>query len=178
MTKHSVSLYIDESVIRLLVSDRKGVRVCASVELEPNLINSMVVADKPKLASRISQLLKNHEIKTGSLDLVISASQVLTRPILLPALPKNLLHEAVVREAKRVLPLSLDQVYLSYQSAPAHNGKMRVFLAALRRESVDSIIDTMKIAKIKVASLTIKPLAIARLVKTDGIIVDVRKNEF
>ncbi|MBN1643200.1 MAG: PilN domain-containing protein, partial [Dehalococcoidales bacterium] len=58
-------------------------------------------------------------------------------------------------------------------------GKTQVFLAATRRKSIDSLMQTLKLAKLNVQSMTIKPLALARLVKDNkAIIVDVQQSEF
>jgi Tfp pilus assembly protein PilN len=62
---------------------------------------------------------------------------------------------------------------------PAPEGKIQVFLVAMRRTSIDSLFHAFKLAKIKPTALVIKPLALARLVKEPGVIlIDVQPSEF
>ena len=179
MAKKLATLYIDDSSIRLLVVNGERVKTWGTVKLEPGLVEGLIVSDPSKLGGIITQLFKEHKVRMRQFAIGVSAMHSLTRQIVMPVLPRPLLVEAVQREAGRLLPLPLEQLYLSWQTVPAPEGKTHVFLSALRRSSLDSIFQALKIAKVKATSLSIKPLAIARLIKNpNAILVDVQSNEF
>jgi type IV pilus assembly protein PilM len=70
--------------------------------------------------------------------------------------------EAVMNEAQRVLPVSLDQVYLAYQRIPAPKGETRLFLVAYPRNSTDTLLKAIADAGLKAQSMDLAPLALAR----------------
>ncbi len=178
MPKKCVTLYIDDASLRVLEMRKSHIRTCAEKMLEPGLVNRLVVTDPGKLAGEISHLLKSEKIRARRFNIGISAVQCLTRQIVLPVLPRNLLAEAVIREAKRLLPVPIEQLYLSWQVINIAEGKVRVFLVAMRRVSIDSLFQALKLARIKAVDLSLKPFALARLVKGDCIIVDVQRTDF
>lgn len=179
MAKKLTTLYIDDIGIRLQVTKGNLVRFQGSIPLEPSLIEGLIIKDTAEVASRIRIFLKKNKIRTRRVIFGISAAHSLTRLLTLPILPKSLLDEAIVREAKRLLPLAIEELYLSWQIVSSAEGKTQVFLAATRRKSIDSLMQTLKLAKLNVQSMTIKPLALARLVKDNkAIIVDVQQSEF
>jgi hypothetical protein len=87
--------------------------------------------------------------------------------------------EAVTREARRVLPVPLDQLYLSWQPVPCSRGKIQVFFAAVPRKVVDSLVKTLHKAGLAPVRMTIKPLALTKLIPVNtAIILDVQPGEF
>ena len=83
------------------------------------------------------------------------------------------------REARRVLPVPLEEIYISWQTIPASEGKMQVFLVAIPCQTADTLLKALHQAGLKPSFMDIKPLLLARAMKTTtGIIVDVQKTEF
>jgi Tfp pilus assembly protein PilN len=90
-----------------------------------------------------------------------------------------MLAEAVVREARRVLPVPLDQLYLSWRTVPYVKDKIQVFLVATPRKTADSLVKTMRSAGLYPYCMAIKPLVLTRVVPLNtAIIVDVQPTEF
>jgi len=91
-----------------------------------------------------------------------------------------MLDEAVNREAKRVLPVSPEQLYISWQTIPApEEGKIQVFLVAIPCETADALFKALHQAGLKPSFMDIKPLALARVVgEVTAVIVDVQTTEF
>jgi len=179
MDNKIVTLYIDDTVIRLLVIYGKRIRKLAELLLEPGLIEDGVVIKEAEVANKIKQFLKDQRVRSKKVIVGLSALLCLTRPIILPQLPKALLDEAVMREAKRLLPLALEQLYISWQTIPAPEGQTQVFLSAIRRKRADTLLKTLRQAGLNPYIMDIKPLALARLVKeATAVIVDVQPTEF
>jgi len=179
MAQKVVTLYIDDTSIRLLVTSGQRIRKWADVPLEPDLVKNSVVLKPEEVAAKIRQLFKVRKIGSKKVILGVSGLHCLTRPLLLPQLPKDMLEEAVMREAKRVLPVSPEQLYLQWQSIPAPEGKVQVFLVAIPRTAADALFNTLRLAGLKSDLMDLKPMLLARMVKdTMAVIVDVQPTEF
>ena len=179
MAKNVVTLYIDDTSIRLLVAHGNRIKKWADLPLEPGLVKNNVVVEEAEVAAKIKQLFKAQKVKAEKVILGLSGLHCLSRPIILPQLPKVMLAEAVKREAKRVLPVPLEQLYLSWQTIPAPEGKMQVFMVAIPCNTADVLIKVLHQAGLKPYLMDIKPVLLARVVKeATAVIVDVQPTEF
>lgn len=179
MAKKIVTLYVDDTSLRLMIIDGKQIKEWADLPLESSLLKSNVVINEAEVATKIKQLFKDLKVKSKKVILGVSGLHCLTRPITLPQLPKVMLDEAVKREAQRVLPVSLEQLYISWQTIPAPEGKIQVFLVAIPCKTADALLRALHRAGLEPNSIDIKPLLLAKVVKeTTAVIVDVQKTEF
>jgi len=179
MAKKVVTLYIDDTSIRLLVVHGKRIKKWADLPLEPGLVKNAVVIKEAEVADKIKQLFKAQKVKAKKVILGLSGLHCLSRPIILPQLPKVMLAEAVKREAKKVLPVPLEQLYLSWQTIPAPEGKIQVFLVAVACNTADVLLKVLHQAGLKPSLMDIKPLLLARMVpEATAVIVDVQPTEF
>ena len=179
MAKKVVTIYIDDTSIRLLVAHGKRIKRWAELPVEPGAIEGAVVIKEAEVAAKVRQLLKGNKIKTKKVIVGLSGLLCLTRPIVLPQLPTAMLPEAVMREAKTVLPLSLDQFYISWHTIPATKMKTQVFLAAVRCRSADALLKMLRQAGLNPYIMDLKPLAVTRLVKDKtAVIIDIQPTEF
>ena len=179
MAQKVVTLYIDDASIRLLVTSGKRIKKWADIALEAGMVKNGVVLKQEEVAAKIKQLFKVRKIDSKKVTLGVSGLHCLTRPVLLPQMPKDMLEEAVRREANRVLPVSSEQLYLQWQSIPAPQGKLQVFLVAIPRTSADALFNTLRLAGLKADLMDLKPMLLARMVhETMAVIVDVQPGDF
>lgn len=179
MAKKVVTLYIDDTSLRLLVAKGKRVKKWANLPLESGLVRDGAVLDEAKLAAKIKELLKAQRVKARKVIAGLSGLHCLSQVITLPRLPEAMLAEAVRREAERALPVPLEQLYISWQITSTSREEMQVFLAALPRNAVDALIETLRQADVKPYLMDLAPLALARVVnRATAIIIDVRSTEF
>jgi len=179
MAKKAVTLYVDDTSLRLLVTSGKRVKKWADVPLELGLVKNSEVLKPEELATTIRQIFKANEINSKKVVLGISGLHCITRPLTLPLLPKDMLAEAVIREAKRALPISPDELYLSWKPLPVAAKQSQVFLVAIPNKIVDTLVNALHLAGLQPDLLDIKPMLLARLVKdTTAMILDVQLNEF
>lgn len=179
MAKQIVTLYIDDVNIRLLVTRGKRIKKWAELPLDLSLTGVDAAIKETELVARIRQIIKSQKVRAKKVILGLSGMHCLTRPITLPQLPAAMLEEAVMREAKRLLPVPPEQLYISWQTTSVTEAEIRVFLVAVPRTTADAMIKTLHQAGLKPYLMDIKPLALARVVKeTTAIIVDVQPTEF
>jgi len=175
----NVNVYIDDSSIRLLATSGKQIKKWADVQLEPGLVDGAVIVKEAEVAKKIKQLLKSQKLSQKRITVGLSGFLCLTRLFTLPQLPPEMLAEGVMREAKKVLPLPAEQLYVSWQTISSLEGKAQVFVVAVRRKTIDSLLKTLQQAGLKPHSIDLKPLALARLASgAAAVIVDVQPTEF
>jgi type IV pilus assembly protein PilM len=179
MARNTTSLYISDTGIRLMVTRGRRITKLADVPLDVNLGDIGGKDKEEELVNKIRLLFKSNRISTKKVILGISGLQCLTRPLTLPELPRTMLDEAVTREAKRVLPISLEQLYLSWQITGIAGGKTQAYLVAIPKNIADNILRILNQSGIKPYLMDIKPLALSRVSRVaTAIIVDVQPREF
>jgi len=179
MAQKVVTLYLDDTSIRLMVTSGNRISKWDCVPLESGMVKNAMVLKPDEVAAKIRQIFKVGKIKSKKVILGVSGSNCITRPINLPKLPKEMLEEAVRREAKRALPVPPEQLYLQWQSISAPENGVKVFLVAIPRTATDALFSTLRLAGLKADLMDLKPMLLARMVKdTMAIIVDVQPSEF
>ncbi len=159
---NKVTIYIEDTDIKLLVTSGKKVDKWASLLLEPSLVRDGVIVDEEQVAESVKNLLKLGGVSQKKVTVGLSGLNSIFRIITLPEISQSLLPEAVMNEARRVIPVPLDQVYVSYQQIPSSKGEIRLFLVAHPRNSTDVLVKTMIKAGLKPEILDLAPLALAR----------------
>lgn len=177
---NTVTLYIDDTSLRLLETSGKRIKKWGELPLEMGLTKVNEDIKEAEVVARIKQLMKSRKVAANDVIVGLSGLHCLTRPITLPQLPQTMLAEAVMREARRVLPVPLEQLYISWQKiASPEEGKIRVFLVAIPCKTADAIFKILRQAGLKPSLMDIKPLALARVVQeSSAIVVDVQSTEF
>jgi type IV pilus assembly protein PilM len=175
MAKRVTTLFISDDAINLLVVEGRRVKQWASLPLEAGLVSQGLIMDEAKVADELDKLFKVAKIGSRRVVAGISGLNSLYRLISLPELPDAVVPEAIKQEAKRVIPLPLEEVYLSYQRLPASLGETRVFLAAFPRNVADALYRTLHQAGIQPYIMDLAPLALCRtLNEPRAIIVNAR----
>jgi len=181
MAKRTVSLYIDDTSLRLTVTQGRQVKDWAELPLEPGLVESNIVIEETEVAARIQQLFEMQKLKNKKITLGISGLHCLTRPIALPKLPKEMLEEAVRREAARALPVPPEELYISWQSIPSseEEEESKIFLVAIPIAATDALFRTLQQTGLKPDFMDVKPLLLIKLIpETTAVLVDVQATEF
>jgi type IV pilus assembly protein PilM len=164
MAKKNTTIFIRDDAINLLVMHGERVEKWATMPLEPGLVSQGLVVDNTQLIEKIKELFKLQKLSMGKVIAGISGHNSVYRIIALPELPEAVLPEAVKREAKRVIPVPLEEVYLSYQTITTHQGETIVFLAAFPRNIADTLYQTLQKAGLQPYMMDLAPLALCRTV--------------
>ncbi len=176
--KTVTSLYISDTSIQVTVVHGDEVEKWVTAPLEPNLVVNGIVMDPDSVATKLTDLFKDHAIKRDNLIVGLSGIHGITRIMDLPNVPLNVLDEAIYNEAERDLPVSMDTIYLSWQVIKETYQDMTIFFIAYARNALDPLIDALRKADIKPAFLELAPLALTRNIDNPtSIVFDVRSNE-
>ncbi len=162
MAKKVTTLFIRDDAINLLVMHGERVEKWAIMPLEPGLVNQGLIVDEAQVVAKLKELFKLQKMSVGRVIAGISGHNSVYRIITLPELPEAVLPEAVKREAKRVIPVPLEEVYLSYQPITTAQGEKLVFLAAFPRNIADMLYQTLHKAGLQPYMMDLAPLALCR----------------
>jgi type IV pilus assembly protein PilM len=162
MAKKVTTVFIRDDSINLLVMRGERVEKWATLPLKPGLVSRGLVADEAKLVEKLKKIFKQQKLGMGKVIAGISGHDSIYRIITLPELPEAVLPEAVKREAKRVIPVPMEEVYLSYQPITTAHGKTIVFLAAFPRKIADTLYQTLQKAGLQPYMMDLAPLALCR----------------
>ena len=88
MAKKVVTLYIDDTSLRLLVARGDRVKKWATLPLESGLVRDGVVVDEAKVAAKIKELFKSQKVSPKNVVTGMSGLNSLSQLITLPHLPE------------------------------------------------------------------------------------------
>ena len=168
MAEKVMALYFEDTGIKLLIAKGRKVEQWANMPLEPGLVVGGIIVDETQTADKVRELFATiqHSQLTdlisgkGKVIVGLGGRDSLYRVISLPVLEKSILAEAVRREMARVLPVSLDQLYLAYQRIPGNENETRLFVAAFPKKATDVLIKTLRLAGVTPRVLDLSPLAL------------------
>jgi len=164
MAKKITTLFIRDNVINLLVMQGRQVEKWASLPLEPGLVSQGLIVDEAQVADRVKQIFKETGAQTTNVITALSGHDSIYRIITMPELPDAILPEAVKREARRTIPMPLEEVYFAYQRLPTvTKGESRIFLVTFPRNLADALIKTLTRAGLRPYKLDLAPLALCRI---------------
>jgi len=179
VAKKITTLYINDTSLRLMVTSGKRISKLADTPLDVSFGDVSAKVREAELVAKIEQLFKTNKVKAKKVIVGLSGLHCLSRPIVLPQLPRAMLGEAVIREAQRVLPVPPEQLYITWQIISTTEEKIQAFMIAIPRHVADTLLSVMQKVGIKPYLMDIKPLALARLVKeATAIVIDVQSREF
>ncbi len=161
MAKKVTTIFIRDDSINLLVMHGERVEKWAIMPLEAGLVSQGLIVDEAQVVEKIKELFKLQKLGMGKVIAGISGHDSVYRIITLPELPEAVLPEAVKREAKRVIPVPLEEVYLSHQTIVT-KGETNVFLAAFPRNIADTLYRTLHKAGLQPYMMDLAPLALCR----------------
>ncbi len=178
MAKKAVTIYIDDSGLKLLEAKGKEVKKWAALSITTGAVSEGVITDPEYVANELKELLDTHGVKRKKIIVGLSGLHCLYRVITLPVLPRSVLAEAVRSEAERILPVPIDEFYISWQIIHQSKDELRIFLVAYPREASDALVETLRQAHMEPHVVDLAPLALCRVEpRGAAVIVDIRATE-
>lgn len=157
------SLSISSTDLRLLVAEGRRIKRWGSAPLQPGLVRDGQIMDRAAVAGEMSALFDALKAPKRGVIVGMAGLPFSYRVINLPKMKDDLLEEAIVRTAKKEIPVPLEQLYVSWRQVPSRNGGQDFFVLGVTREAVDTLTATMAEAGIRGEVLDLKELALARV---------------
>ena len=160
-----VTIDVDSSGIRLLEISRGMVRRWASVSFDPPGGGGEIAPPQQALDAEVRQLMASSGIKAKKVIASISGLYSVNRFLPMSKLPLGITTQEAVQEvAKEIMPISVDRVYLSWQTITVSEGEPQIIILGTPRETVDDEVRVLRLAGINPQVLELKTIALARAV--------------
>lgn len=182
MAKRVVTLEIDTTAIRLMETSEGRVVKWASLSLDPMIIRDGVIADLSALSAAVRQLMGSSDIRAKDVIASVSSLYSVSRIVAVPNPPGGGVssREAVLEAAGGIMPLSMDELYLSWQTiAAGSEGAQQVLVVGVPRDVIDAEMQALRAAGINPRTLELKTIALARAVnKEQALILNIEPSSF
>jgi type IV pilus assembly protein PilM len=169
--KDTLALSIENDCIRAVQTRGRQLLRWGQCPLRPGWMQDGVVHDMQEVGTAIDGLLTEEQFSRQRVVVGITGLRAMSRMVTMPRMQGSLLSGAVIREAKRVLPVPLDELYLSWLVIRDSGSQQDVFLLGVPRELVDSTVQSLHIAGLRADAMEVKPLALARVVNQSRAVV-------
>ena len=174
-----ITLHIEDTCIRLMLVDGNQVVKVASQPLEPGLVENGEVIDRTTVSQLIRELMVSQNISDKHVITGLTGLHSMYSTVSLPHLTKKMVPEAARREMDRVMAVPLAELYTSWQAVYVSPGETVLCLVGLPRNTVDAMLETLRLSGLRSIGLDIVPLALARLAdEKDALIVNVQHTGF
>ena len=171
MRRKRLTLSVEATELRGLVAQGERIVSWASRPLPGQVVANGQIARPGEFGAVVRALVDKLE---GPRKAVVSLSArgALVRVMDMPSVPSDMMEEAVRREARRELPLPLEELYLSWQGiGEQSSGRTRVCLIGTPRQAVDNCVAGLREAGIRPVAIDLKPLALLRAVNRPDVLL-------
>jgi hypothetical protein len=175
--KEFVALCLEHDGVRAIQIVGKDVVRWGARPLQSDWTQDGRIRDIQEVGSTIDKLMDEEHLSRKRVVVGITGLRSISRLVTFPRMQGSLLNGAVMREAKREMPMPLDEVYLSWQTVSDSGTDQQIFMLGVPRENVDSAVESLRTAGIRADGMDIKPLALARAVgQSTAVVVGVESD--
>lgn len=159
----TIAVSINNQTIRVVAAERLKITRWESVELPPGLVKDGLILKPEEVAKILDQLFNKKALPRSEINAAISGMSFIYRILVLPRLKGTELKEAVLRATQKEINLPIDEMYVDWQIINESGERLEIFVLCAPRTTVDTLVRTFKLANLKLNSLDINALALARL---------------
>jgi len=173
-----VTLEISSTDIKLMETSGGKVTSWASHSLEPDMFEEEVITDPQAFGATVRRLMASSGIQARDITVSVSGLYSLSRVVTVPTpLEQPVTEEAVFEAAVEVMPLSEEDLYVSWQTIAPGEGGQLVLVVGVPRDILDSEMRALKSIGINPRTLDLKTMALARAVNREkAIILNIEPN--
>lgn len=164
LSSKRITLNIEANSVRVLVAQGDAVEKWASIPLEPGLVEEGLLVQPQKVGEAIGQLFRTEKLPRGKVITCLSGARALSHTITLPKMEPTLLRNAVMYQAKREMPVPIEELVMAWQVVDSSERHQEIFVVGVPRDVMQAHLDALKQAGINPSAVDLKPLALARAV--------------
>ena len=164
MAKRVTTLDIDSTTIRLLQIKGRRVEKWASAPLEPGVVQDGVIFNPEALGATVKRLKQSSGIQGRKVVASVSGLFSVSRMVSQPVGAGELSRMAILQAAQRLMPVPVDELYISWQPLGVVDGERQLAVVGVPRNIVDTEIQALKAAGLSADTLELKAMALARAV--------------
>jgi len=174
-----IVLDFTDSEIKTLVVRRKKVELATTLSLEPGWVKDGAIAEPDAISQRLREFLSSNNITETEAMSTVSGQHTIYRMVNIPRVPPKLLENAAAIELEKNMPVSLEELYTTWQAVDISQEEIALCMVGTRRDIVDTMIRTLRTAGLRPVVFEPRPLAVARLSEDPhAIIIDAQPSSF
>ena len=158
----TVTLVIDSAAARILVARDGSVAQWASLPIDEGLIVEGAIQDTEATGKIVAALFQQNGVSRRNVVTCVSGAQAVNRILTLPAMRKEDIGNAISYQAKRDLPVPLEQLVVAWQVLDSNEQQTRVFVIGIPIDLAQRLAVTLRQARVSAKAIDVKPLALAR----------------
>jgi type IV pilus assembly protein PilM len=168
---------VEDTEVRVMVVQAQQVLRYERLPLPEDVLLDGEVFQPTSFGQAVAGLIKRVGGSRKKVTVSVGGQRSLVRVLDLPSVPQRMLEDTVRRAARRELPLSLEELYLSWQVVSGQNdSRMQVFVLGVPRGVVDGCMTGLQSAGVRPKVMDLKPLALVRAVNLpDVLLVDLEE---
>ena len=167
-----VTLEISSTDIRLMETSGGKVVNWASYSLEQGMFDEEGILDPQALSAAVRRLMVSSGIHARDVTASVSGLYSISRIVLMPTpVEQPVTKEAVLEVARDVIPLTEEDLYISWQTVAAGEGGQQVLVVGVPRDVIDSEMRVLKSVGINPRTLDLKAMALARAVNREQALI-------
>lgn len=163
---NAFGLEISEASVKLAQLKKKGQRFSIvryrRAQIPEGIITKGEIKDKERLAEIIKSAAQQARISTPWVVLSLPSEKTYFKVLSLPPMPKEEITEAATWKMGSEIPLPSKEIYTDWQLLESSSQFTKIFLAATRKEVVESYVEVLKKAELKPLALELESAASAR----------------
>lgn len=169
----SVGLTYEGAAVKLLVCEQHRVISWETIPFDPRLVSGTVIAEPYNLGRLLRDVFARRGLPRFRVHCALPAAGALSRIVEVPRLNARERRRTIVAEAMRSLGVSPGRHYVYWQTVDRLPEADLVFVLAVPRDAMRSLIETMRAAGVRPRTVDVTPLALARGVgQSDAIILE------
>lgn len=174
-----IALNIEANSVRGLVRQGRKIKSWGRVPLAPGVVKEGLILQPVVAGEAINSLIESMGVSKKNAIVSITGFRSVHRVISLPKLKRTLLEEAIRREARREMPVPLEELYLFWNLINTRTDEQDFFILGIPRNVVDSQVQTFNQIGIKPQIMYHKPLALTWAIdRRDALIIDLEQDTF
>ena len=167
--KKGFGLEISDFSLKALWLNKKGKDFVVAGHKRLNIPKGTVVEGEIKQPDKLAGLIRKtletadpQKISSQNVITSLPENQTFVSTIEVPKMTRKEMDEAVQWEAENYIPYPIKDVYLDWQKIDEKDNKVKLLLAAARRDIVDGYTKTLELAKLKPQALELEAAAEGR----------------
>jgi Tfp pilus assembly PilM family ATPase len=166
------TLNISSTAIKYLVLKGGHVAKQGSV-LPAGPVKNGSILQPEIIAGQLKSLFASEKLPGNSVICSVNGLPFSYRLFTLPRMAPEAFTEALLRAARKEMPVVLEEMYLTWQAYPAENDEWQVLVSGITRQPIDNLLTVLANAGIRPSFLDLQQLSLVRLAnQKDAIIVD------
>lgn len=174
-----IVLDFTDSEIKTLVVRKKKVELATTIPLEPGWVKDGTITEPDAISQRLREFLSSYSITETETMSTLSGQHTIYRMVNIPRVPPKLLENAAAIELEKNMPVSLEELYTTWQAIDISQEEIALCMVGTRRELVDTMIRILRAAGLRPVVFEPRPLAVARLSEDPtSIVIDAQPSSF